>query len=439
MSINHSNFFSVKKLLPLLLLLLALAACKKNDVTPDSYPDKIVLSEAQLTNDSVSLSWTRLDNSALVGYQVFRRLRPTDYTYPISAPGYGVNNRALATHYTDKTVPYSSYVEYQVVGLLPNGQSISSNVVALKRPAIKTIDFTPFDVQFDRTRRRLYFFDNTGVISQYDLASAVVTKSVNTNAVIGYSDFATYNGVRELYVPRNDGWVFVYNAETLEKIDQLNVGTGASCVVAANGLLYVSTASWLSHPLKVYNRASKSLVMETGDWDATRFKRIPGSTSASSNVELLEMTLRIGPPEQYYYNFTPGGSLLTRFPDRYHGDYPVDGTIFEPFPTGIKYITSTSGTIYSKSLVYEATLPHGSLSYTTFGFDAASQAIYAGTTTRTVEVYALSTYDHSRTINTKAYPYQLFEDGANGLLCVSSTTPFSVYGHPNQLVVEQIR
>jgi hypothetical protein len=417
-------------------LLLSLAACKKDDVTPQSYPDKIVLANSSMTGDSLALSWTKLDNPDLVEYRVMRRLSPNSpgvmlHTWQYQYTG---SNKLTATRFTDKEAPYTGYVDYQIVGTLPNGQSIKSNSLVINRMDIKTIDVSPFDVQFDRTRRQLYFFEKTGTISQYNLSTSTLGKSVNTDATIGHSDFATFNGVPELYVPRNDGWVFVYNAQTLEKIDQLNVGSAATCVAAHNGLLYVSTASWLNRPLKVYNRASKTLVAETGDWNSTRFKRVPGS-----NLELLEMTINIGPPDQHYYSFTPSGNLLGHFADRYHGDHQVDGNIFEIFPAGTKYITSSEGTIYSKALVYEATLPHGNLAFTSFCFDAAGQTVYAGTTTRTIEGYSLANYAHTRTITTKAYPYRLFEDGSNGFVCLSSSTRFSAYGAPSQLIIEQLR
>ena len=421
----------MSKIVLLLLILATLlsTACHRQDPEPTAYPDKIVLRDAQLTGDSVVLSWTKLDNPGLTNYRVLRRLSPTD-------PGTYLSfyQQGTKTSFTDKKVPYASAVEYQVEGLVGNAQSVVSNSASLKRPEIKSFTASPFDVQFDRARRLLYLFEPGGVISQYSLSSSTVTKSITSNATIGYGDFASYNGATELYVPRKDGWVFIYNAETLDKLDQLNVGTAATSVVAANGLLYVSTAAWLSSPLKVYSRATKALVAQTGDWDATRLKRVPGS-----NTELVELTLNVGPPDQHYYSFTTGGSVLTQFPDRYHGDHPVDATRFELFPSGAKYITSTEGAIYSKFLVYEGTLPHGNLEYTAFCFDAAGQTICAGTTAGTVEQYSASTYAFTRSIRTKAYPYRLFEDGSNGYVCVSSVTPLGPYTPPYQVVVEQVR
>jgi hypothetical protein len=422
-------------LFPFLALLGLLASCKKEEDSPQVFSDKIVLRDPEFRADSLALTWSKLDNTAFQSYSVLRRISPTDPGQPLNSSYPALTN----SRFTDRDVPYAPYVEYEVLGRLATGQPISSNRVSYQRPEIKTLSVQPFDVQFDRQRRQLYFFDKTGIISLYDLATSQLTKTLPTGATIGYCDFGTYQGVGELYVPRNDGWVFIYNARTLEKIDQLNVGSAASCVVANNGLLFVSTGAWLNRPLKVYNRASKSLVAETGDWNATRFKRVPNTTT-----DLLEITLNIGPTDQHAYSFTAEGRPNGHYADRYHGDYQIDANIFEIFPNGRKYITSSLGTIFSKEMVYEASLPKGNLSFTSFDFDAAGQVIYAGTTSKSVEVYTSTGYVHQRSLKTKAYPYRVFLDGSNGVLCVSSVTPLAMINSysaypPSQLVIEQLR
>lgn len=414
--------------------LLLLAACKKETeelAVPTSYPDKIVLREVQAAGDSVNLTWTQLDNSAFVSYTIQRK------TAEEALPT-GIHQQFTPTtvSYVDKAVPYVTAVSYQVVAQLSNGQSIYSNIVSYERANIRSLSIAPFDVQFQPAGRQLYFFEQSGKIYKYDLATEQIVATVATSATIGYSDFATYGGREELYVPRNDGWVFIYDAVTLTKIDQLSVGSAATCVVANNGLLFVSNSAWTNRPLKVYNRATKQLVAETGDFDRTRFKRIPGS-----NTELLEISLYIGPTDQDYYSFSQAGVLQTHRNDTYHGDYPLDATIFEFFPNADRYITSTEGAIYRRDMTYETTLPRGNKEFTTFGFDAAAQLLYAGTRTRSVEVYTMNGYNHSRTIATKAYPFRLFKDpAAAGFICVSSVAPTTRYGPISAgVTIEQVR
>jgi hypothetical protein len=434
-----------RHLLTVLLLLFSLAACEKNDTEPQVFSDKIVLQAPQMKGDSLQLTWSRLDDKTLRQYRVLR--------YTTSDPSGGATGTALtpyylptsgsntATTFVDREVPYTTTVSYKVEGVLTSGQTITSNLVNYSRPEIKTISAPAYDVQLDRQRRLLYFFGREGVITQYSLTSSKVLKTLNSAATIGYCDFGMHNGIQELYVPRNDGWVFIYNAETLEKIDQLNVGAVATSVVAHNSQLFISTETNSWHlPIKVYSRASKTLINETYGRGNSRLKLVPTTTT---NTELLEATLNISPVDQRIYLFSPEGFITSSSDDHYHGDYPLDASIFEIFPSGTQYVTSTEGAIYSKSMVYEGTLPHGKLQFTSFGFDGGGRFIYGGTTNRSIEVYSTSGYTLRRSIKTRAYPYRLFDDGANGILCVSSITPAAAnyypYGTPNQLVIEAFK
>jgi len=412
-----------------LILVILFAACKKeNPATQNSFPNKIVLNNLQTSLDSVVLTWSVLDDPNFNSYSVIRKENPLDPGVSIS---YGISG-SHDTRFVDKHIPYTPYLAYQIIGQLRNGQSISSNEVSYLRPEIKVVDINPFDVQFDNQNRQLYFFEKNGIISIYNLQNNQLVKSLNTGSTIGYCDFGIYNGIKELYVPRNDGWLFVYNAQTLEIIDQINVGLASSCVVFSNNMLYISSAAWTNRPIKVYNRTTKSLIAENGDFELTRFKKIP-----NSNTELIEITINIGPTDQDYYSFGENGNFILHQNDSYHGDYPLDASIFEFFPSGNKYITSSSGAIYNRNMAFEATLPRGNLEFTSFCFDG-QQSIFCGTTSKTVEVYSETNYTHLRSIPTKAYPYRLFKDGNNGFICLSSTT-ISNYSVPTKIIIETIQ
>jgi hypothetical protein len=86
----------------------------------------------------------------------------------------------------------------------------------------------------------------------------------------------TFNNVKEIYVPRSDGWVFVYNAETFEKIDQIGIGSPSSCVINNNGNLFISTDQWTNYPLRVFSRTTKQQISKSGDYEDTRLRMIPG-------------------------------------------------------------------------------------------------------------------------------------------------------------------
>jgi hypothetical protein len=410
----------MKRLAVILIATVILFGCKKDnkdiktstpDTPPKTYTNQIVLNDLKIMDDSIKLSWSLLDTSAFVNYTLLRK----DYgnaQMTMVKQLYKKDQTAV----TDNAVPYSPLVQYQVEGRLSSGKVISSNVLSYSRPEIKILDVIPFDVQLNSADQTLYFFEKSGKISIYSLSQNTIIKSISTNATIGYCDFGMYNGRKEIYVPRNDGWVFIYDASTLEKVDQIATGLSNSCVVFNNNNLYVSTAAWTNRPLKVYNRQTGKKISETGDFELTRFKYVP-----NSNFELLEITINIGPVDQDYYRFATDGTFINHSDDRYHGDYPLDAGIFEFFPDGSKYITSSSGAIYKKDMTYEGSLPRGNLMFTTFALSQTDKLIYAGIQTKNIEVYSMTDYQRVKTINTKGYPYKLFDLG-NQILSVSSIT-----------------
>jgi hypothetical protein len=357
--------------------------------------------------DSIRISWSVLDTANFVSYTLLRRDDSGEPQIEINR-FYKKNETAV----TDRNVPYSPTVQYQVIGNLSSGKTIISNVVTYSRSTIQPLNIAPYDIIY--SDKLLYFFEKSGKISIYN-TDGVLAKSIATQATIGYCDFGTYNGKKELYVPRNDGWIFVYDALTLEKITQISTGLTNSCVVYYNNNLYVSTSAWTNRPVKVLSRASGALISETGDFDITRFKRIP-----NSSLELLEISINIGPVDQDYYKFTADGALVSHSNDRYHGDYPLDHNIFEFFPDGSKYITSSSGAVYNKDMTYLASLPRGNLLFTTFSINQSENLIYAGCQTKNIKVYTVNNFNEVKTLSTKAYPYKIFDTG-NQLLCISAT------------------
>lgn len=418
-----------------MLLGIILTTCKKDpvvDITPEppppppvTYTDKIVLSSSPSSQGALTFTWSSLNNPDFSNYFFVRRENASD-------PGVMLlhSSNRNDTIAVDNAPPYVSYLEYQVTGSLWSGKTIKSNIITYTRPQIQMLAISPFDVQFDRENRLLYFFEKAGTISIYSLQEKRVTKSINTAATIGYCDFGVNKGTRVLYVPRNDGWIFVYDALTLEKTDQINVGVHSSCVVAHNNLLFVVTPYGRKH-LRAFDRETGNLLSEVEEMYLTRVKKVPGS-----NVELVAQTFDISPPDQDYFSFSPTGELLVHKDDLYHGEYNSTSFLFEFFPWGDKYITSSFGIIFDKYMVYQSTLPRGSLEFTSFDFDSENKLIFAGTRSKTIEVYSDPRYHHVRTIPTPLYPYRVFNDGSNGILCISSTTPLLFYDNPQKVVIE---
>lgn len=435
----------MRKRVPFLLLLLALVSGCESKKTEDPAPaapltDSITLNELQLQGDSIAnLTWSALNNPDFVEYRVIRKEDPAAPTTPEAT--FSIRAQFIGRH-RDAAMPYTGYVQYQVVGVLASGRTIESNIVTHRRPGVQSVEAYTFDVQYDSQSRNLFFFDKRGNIRQFSVASGQ-TKEVQVGQAIGYCGLGFYQGRLELYVPCQDGRILIYDAATLTKLDELDTRMGALTDVAANNnQLFVSgTYSSFGSPLKAFDRATKAVVSQ-GDWRAerdTRLKKIPGTTTS-----LISLTLSSIPTDQVLFQFSPAGSLVYSQNDLYHNDYPLDARLFEFLPTGDRYVTGSQGAVYSRNMTYLASLPRsGSREFTCFGFDAQAQTLYAGTTGRAMEVFSLTDYRRLRTQKTRRYLYKLFKDGNQGFISVS--TPIRPdnyqYGstyYPAKMVIEHL-
>jgi len=441
-----------------LLAFFCLTSCQKDDQTqPDvdepvvrEYSNKVVLQNLSVSADnSAKLTWSKLDTSAFREYLIVRKESKDDIidvSHPFYYPSQVIKRISdpNTTSFTDLDIPYTPYLEYQVIAVLGTSNSISKNIYSnsktYERPGIKVFKAQPYDVLPDLSNNRLYIIESdSGKISIYNFESGAVEKSISTNAKIGFSDFGTFNNKRELYVPRNDGWVYVYDAATLQKIDQVNCGSDASCVVFNNNKLFVSTDDdyWPNRPLKVIDRATKAVITTAGDNDRTRMKLIPGTTS-----EFIDISLYIGPTDLGYLKFDANGNKVTQFEDRYHGDYPLDAIAFQIMPNGLEFITSDEGAIYSKDLTYKLRLPHGNYRYSDFAFSSTGSTIYAACSNNKLVIsYTSPGYVETKKYSTKGYPYKVFRKD-NTLICLSSSSPLGSYSPYNfisaKLFIEKI-
>jgi WD40 repeat protein len=417
------------KLLPLLFLLLALASSCKRDAPDDPQPaitTTIVLDPPLLVNDSTAtLTWSALNNPDFVSYQVVRKEDPTE-----TGTTFRVFGTIADVTYRDRSLPYTDYVQYQIIGTLASGQTISSNIATCRRPQIKTVSGLLTDVQFDSQTRLLYIFGRDGTIQQYDVATNQSLRTIQVGQAIGHCSFGTFGGVKELYVPCNDGRVFIYNATTLAKMDELmTIASPLTDVLASNNQLFVAATYYNGNPLRTFDRATKaplSNISGVANRDMRLFK-VPGTTT-----EFIGVALSVAPTPQTYFTYSTAGLYVRELNFPFQSNRSLSPSAFEFFPAGDRYITGAYGDVFTRTMGYLAALPYRTdplnrrQEYTCFSFDDAAQTIYAGTTTRSIEVISMNGYTPVRSIKTRLYPYKLFRDGT-GFLSVSLPVPVENY------------
>lgn len=421
----------MKKIFLILSACLVIYSCgSSNDditevvVTPPVIENKINLTSSY--NDSaetVSLSWTLAGDNTYMQYKIVRSDSQNGPQTELLTAG------PTQFSYTS-IVPFNAYFEYQIIGIKTNGEQVKSNIVKVERPDIKLLNLKTFDAQFDKNTGKLYLLDTDGKIALYDVNSGTVTHQISTNATLGFSDIGTYNGSVELYVPRNDGWVDIYDGNDLTLKAQVNFGMPLISTVYHNGILYGSSSNSNNSVIKSASRATNTIISQSPQlyYNTGRMKK-----SVGTSVKLYTITQNITPIDLDLYNFDLNGNYVNHQDDIYHGDYPLNYRIFETFPDG-RVITSSSGSVYNSQMIYQNNLPSGNSKLTSFDFD--SNSIIAGNMSKAIEFYNINTYTKTQTINTKKFPYKVFSYN-NKVVCVSSTTQLNVQSYDYSNVVPE--
>ncbi|WBV57929.1 hypothetical protein PFY10_05675 [Chryseobacterium daecheongense] len=426
------EFRSLKSFWFLFFALIFTVSCSGDSdevVTPQPVEEKIILKDVIVVNDTtVRLEWTTTGKNT---YQSFQFLRSNSEN---GTPEYLNQENGTTFVKVDANVPYSSYVGYQIIGYTANGEPVKSNLVSYKRPTIKPLlNIRPVDALFDADNGSMFIFGSTGNIMKYDVTTGTITKEISTGATLGYSFLGSYNGQKELYVPRNDGWVYIYNPSDLSLKDQINFGSEVKSVVLADNKLYGTTGAISNVSLKCFDRTTKQLISENGSYQFGRIKKIANTSSS-----FFFITTNVSPTNLIRFNYNADGTFVNKFEDTYHGDYPLNPRIFESLPTGNGFLTAMEGVIYNSNLVYIGQLPRGNSGLSSYDFDASN--IIAGTDKKSIEFYNLTSYAKVNSISTERYPFKVFNYG-NKVVSLSSINAINInsgYSDPPENVIVEV-
>jgi hypothetical protein len=199
------------------LLLFVVASCgkKKND-QPSSSTFVLTLDTPSVSGKKIMLKWSGIDSRYLSSIYMERRIDTG-----LNKPPQLVPVNAADTQYTD-TLTLNSYVAYRVrAQVLVDGisKTIYSNTRVFARSDIDFLPFVPRDAICDKQTGRIYMIGNTGELAVYDINTRKVLRKIETGATIVSIFMATHSGKKEIYLSRNDGWVFMYDPETLDQTD----------------------------------------------------------------------------------------------------------------------------------------------------------------------------------------------------------------------------
>jgi len=390
-----------------LIALFSAASCKKKEqAKPEEY--SIVLDTPSVSGNDVTLKWTVVGGKSIQSIQLEKS---TDTTYT------GYNNTIAisndATSFTD-TLTMSRYVRYKLKMQVFDGtttKTVYSNPQVFVRSDLDFIPFAPVSAAFDDATHYVYLGGQKGELAIYDASSHKILKSIETGSWVNRCTIATHNGKKELYIPRNDGWVFIYNAATLDQVDQLNVGAQVTSLAYNNGKLFLSTSDY-NKGLAVYDRETKTEIFDTSYYGyGMQLRLLPGT-----NTELVAINSSYSSVK---LKFNAAGRITTVQNQNLSTSYQMAPNLFEVFPSGDKFITGSYGTIFSSDLTYVSVLPHGMAYLNSFDFDETNNLVYCGTNQQEVHAYSLSNYLLQKKLKTTGYPIAVFYDNGT-VICVSS-------------------
>lgn len=402
-------------------------SCKKEEViviNPATTVTSIQLKIDQVINDStITLKWTKFTGSNFQKYRLVRNAtylkngqfgifsEPIDSSKDVDHVSFTENNMPLASE-----IYYDLYVSKDTTQFNGGFQHVAQ--VYYHRPN-SLVFCIPTDVLINKQTQRLYISEENKV-TIVNYTNGRIISSKEFPAGIGFCSLGDFNGNTELYVPVNDGWLQILDAATLQLKDKIYVaGYSIGSVVAVNGKLYVSssdmTAGGYNNCIKVYDRATKDVIGRTGYWPRTRLLQLEGTS-----VEMIDLTINLIPVDLAYFQFTPAGVPISKMQDPYHGDYIMDANIVRSFPDGSKFITSSSGTIFNKSLTFDRYVKQYG-NYSDFTFNNDGSIIYAANALqKKIDVITYPALNNTSSYPISFYPYKIFRDG-NVIITVNKT------------------
>ena len=409
---------SNKTLLIVLLTALYFVSCKRIENVPlpgsnnnhTSTVGPIVLQPLVISGNHVTLNWTKLDSSQVGSYRIVKCTDTMLEVYPY-LDTIVVNN--TLNSYVD-TLPLDQYAQYFVIANLPNinyGLWPISNKQTCIKAGPNTILMNPVNAVYDKSSHYLYIFGTNNNIALYDVVNKQMLQQISTNATTrGHGDVGTYNGTRELYVPRYDGWIYIYDATTLSLIDQINVGGELWGVSYNNGVLFVSA---LEGNVSSYSRNTKTQISQKDLYlFAPRMKLIPGTNSKFLGVDEDNSIA-------FNMSFDAMGDYDSTRQLFENSHYPGAQT-FAMYADGSSFISGARGNIFNSDLSFKSSLQSGNLTFIYFDLNDAGRVIYGAIyNNKMIQGYSMDNYQLSRTINTQGYPFNIFYDNGS-VICLST-------------------
>jgi len=215
-----------------------------------------ILSIEKLNDGHINLEWEKDENDNFSNYGIHRTETSYDaslYRMDIFKNEFSISeitNQSEIT-YEDSSSFLSEYITYGVSKEV-NGNTIESkNTITIKNP--RFIDFVPIEmVKNPLHENELIIISEDGKILFYDPYNFSIKHSINLSARIHHPVIETYNGVQQLYIPSENGKIYVYSLEDYRLVKEIDLDTNIdiiSMIIKENYIIFLekSINGYYSH------------------------------------------------------------------------------------------------------------------------------------------------------------------------------------------------
>lgn len=367
-------------------------------------PGTIVLESATANSGTVQLQWQKYTLPDFKRYEVIRS-SSKDIEGQVIASFNSVNT----VNYTDNLPPLTSELYYYIRVSNTDEQTRNSNKIKVTEPAGKIYYYSITDAVHHPTEPIIYVIDNASQkLRAINYKTQTEINSISIEGTVGKIDIGDNGYGLEIYVPNTNGFIKIYNANTLNLVTSINTGLATKCVVTnGHGYLVASLtpSPWWEQPVRTYSRSTGINISGNGDHEGDYIKFIPNTD------KLISISTSVSPVDMEYFELDNTGKILLHKDDSYHGDHPLDPNIFRISSNGEFVVTGNAGAVYSASstMIYKGMIDRGSLYFSDFAFSKDGNTIYAGTSNRTsLQIINYPELTRNNEILLKGYPKFLF-------------------------------
>ncbi|CAM2764818.1 hypothetical protein SAMN05444143_103219 [Flavobacterium succinicans] len=392
-------------------------------------PSSITLESAIPNSGNVELKWQKYTSTDFKKYEVLRSLNKDSEGEVIET-----FSSADITTFLDKLPPFANEVFYYVRVSNNENYSRNSNKLNVLEPAGKIYNYSITDAVHHPSEPIVYIVDNAAhKLRAINYKTNQEIDNVSIDATVGKIDIGNNGFGLEIYVPNENGFIKVYNANTLNLVTSINTGLATRCVVTnGHGYLVASVkpSPWWEQPIRTYSRSTGINISGNGDFDGDYIRFIPNSD------KIITITTSISPVDMEYLELDSNGKILSHVDDKYHGDHPLDANIFRISSNGEFVITGSVGAVYSasSSMIYKGMVDRGALFFSDFAFGNNGNTIYAGTSNRpSLQIIKYPSLTRDNEILLKGYPKFLFNFKGD-IISLSRTSQNGSEGYAFEIV-----